>query len=80
MLILNRLTYGFQRCHRFTGKRLLCESLILENALYRLDKLGLTKDNEVIFKKMIAKPNGIVLITGPTGSGKFYLLMMKFVG
>src|SRR5690606_2740375 len=28
------------------------------------------KKNETLFQQMIAKPNGIVLITGPTGSGK----------
>jgi type IV pilus assembly protein PilB len=35
-----------------------------------LDKLGFNKLNLSRFKSMIDKPSGIVLITGPTGSGK----------
>ncbi len=33
-------------------------------------QLGLPKTEEVLWKKMIRQPNGIVLVTGPTGSGK----------
>lgn len=33
-------------------------------------ELGFTEDELVRFDKMIAQPHGIILITGPTGSGK----------
>lgn len=33
-------------------------------------ELGFTEEELVKFEKMIAKPHGIILITGPTGSGK----------
>lgn len=33
-------------------------------------ELGLTEEELVIFDKMISIPHGIILITGPTGSGK----------
>jgi len=33
-------------------------------------ELGLPKSEEYLWKKMIKQPNGIVLVTGPTGSGK----------
>ena len=36
----------------------------------RLDRLGLREDDLVTFHQLIHKPNGIVIITGPTGSGK----------
>ncbi|MBY0449828.1 MAG: Flp pilus assembly complex ATPase component TadA [Cyanobacteria bacterium] len=35
-----------------------------------LEKLGLTSDEAKKLYKMIKAPNGIVLVTGPTGSGK----------
>jgi len=35
-----------------------------------LDKINYTSKNLRIIKKMIQEPNGIILITGPTGSGK----------
>lgn len=44
--------------------------LDLSNAATDVDKLGLHSKNEELFRKMISRPNGIVLITGPTGSGK----------
>lgn len=44
--------------------------LDVSNAATDISQLGFTKKNEELIKKMITKPNGIVLITGPTGSGK----------
>lgn len=35
-----------------------------------LDRLGFRDDDLVTFRNLINKPNGIVLVTGPTGSGK----------
>ncbi|MCP4591145.1 MAG: Flp pilus assembly complex ATPase component [bacterium] len=35
-----------------------------------LDKLGLRDDDLVAFRQVMRKPNGIVINTGPTGSGK----------
>jgi energy-coupling factor transporter ATP-binding protein EcfA2 len=35
-----------------------------------LDKLGLRDDDLDTFRQLIHKPNGIVIVTGPTGSGK----------
>ncbi len=38
--------------------------------IYELEKLGFEKDMLNIFNKMIVRPHGIILVTGPTGSGK----------
>ena len=38
--------------------------------MYNLDKLGLTSNERKIVDDIIAKPSGLVLIVGPTGSGK----------
>ncbi len=37
---------------------------------FGLAELGLTEDNLALFHRMIRKPHGIILATGPTGSGK----------
>lgn len=48
--------------------------------LITLDALGLRKDLAKIFQKEINKPNGMIIVTGPTGSGKtttLYAFLMK---
>ncbi|MCS7015387.1 MAG: type II secretion system ATPase GspE [Gemmatales bacterium] len=35
-----------------------------------LDRLGMEPDTLARFRELIRKPNGIILVTGPTGSGK----------
>jgi len=35
-----------------------------------LDRIGLRNDDLEVFRQLIKKPNGIVIVTGPTGSGK----------
>jgi type IV pilus assembly protein PilB len=44
--------------------------LDMTNALIEIEKLGLTKRNLAMFYDLISRPNGILLVTGPTGSGK----------
>jgi len=38
--------------------------------LITLEALGLRKDLLMLFRKEIKKPNGMIIVTGPTGSGK----------
>lgn len=48
--------------------------------LRSLDDLGLRQDLYEIFLKEIKKPNGMIMVTGPTGSGKttsLYAFLMK---
>ncbi|OPZ99726.1 MAG: Type II secretion system protein E [Planctomycetes bacterium ADurb.Bin412] len=35
-----------------------------------IDRLGMRSDEQETFRKLINRPNGIVIVTGPTGSGK----------
>jgi len=35
-----------------------------------LDRLGMRSQERATFRQLISKPNGIVIVTGPTGSGK----------
>ena len=49
-------------------------------SLIALETLGLRKDLLDIFQKEIDKPNGMIIVTGPTGSGKtttLYAFLMK---
>lgn len=52
------------------GEKIVMRLLDLSKALNNFDKIGFTNENLQMFKDMLARPNGIVLITGPTGSGK----------
>ncbi|PJO41473.1 GspE/PulE family protein [Lysinibacillus xylanilyticus] len=52
------------------GEKVVMRILDLSSVANSIDKLGFTEKNEVLFRNMIANPNGILLITGPTGSGK----------
>ena len=40
------------------------------NVSLDLDKLGMRDDDLNAIRQLIHKPNGIVIVTGPTGSGK----------
>ena len=68
--IIDRLIFDFQLYRLFTVKKSLCEFSTLGNALNDLDRLGFSDENYKLFHSMLEKPNGIILITGPTGSGK----------
>ena len=46
------------------------ELLDKEKALVGLDELGFHETDFERFHRIIKKPNGIFLVTGPTGSGK----------
>ncbi len=37
---------------------------------YDFSKLGMSDEDEQVFRKMISRPDGLILVTGPTGSGK----------
>ena len=44
--------------------------LLFTKMLYSLEELGLSEFDLKILNEMIKKPHGIILLTGPTGSGK----------
>ncbi|MBY6037047.1 Flp pilus assembly complex ATPase component TadA [Fictibacillus nanhaiensis] len=52
------------------GEKIVLRILDLGSTLNNLDHLGFNKLNLQRFSKLIKQPNGIILITGPTGSGK----------
>ncbi len=52
------------------GEKLVMRLLDKSRGIVTLDKLGLTDDEMSRVQKMISSPNGVILLTGPTGSGK----------
>jgi type IV pilus assembly protein PilB len=52
------------------GGKVVLRALDKSNLSMGLDALGFSKDTLARFKDAIAKPFGMILVTGPTGSGK----------
>ena len=52
------------------GERVTMRLLDTRNALLGLDELGMDEVTLDRFREILAQPNGITLVTGPTGSGK----------
>ncbi|WP_068674678.1 GspE/PulE family protein [Oceanobacillus sp. Castelsardo] len=52
------------------GEKVVIRILDLTNTLLDLSELDFSNENEQKFKKFLAQPSGLVLLTGPTGSGK----------
>jgi type IV pilus assembly protein PilB len=52
------------------GESVVMRVLDRSNVSLDLDKLGLREDDGQVIRGLIHKPNGIVIVTGPTGSGK----------
>lgn len=52
------------------GESVVMRILDKEAVLFGVEQLGFHADDYAIFTSMIKRPNGIILVTGPTGSGK----------
>ncbi len=52
------------------GENIVLRILDRQKGIVPLDGLGLDEHQMVLMKLMVARPEGIILVTGPTGSGK----------
>lgn len=52
------------------GESVSLRLLLRGKIFFSLDKLGFAADEDAAIREIIVKPHGIVLVTGPTGSGK----------
>jgi len=52
------------------GEKVVLRILDKEKSLIPLEQLGFSEESLEIFKTLIKQPYGMILITGPTGSGK----------
>jgi general secretion pathway protein E len=52
------------------GERVVLRLLDKTSVLLGLEEVGLMGEQMEVFERLISAPNGIILVTGPTGSGK----------
>jgi type IV pilus assembly protein PilB len=52
------------------GEKVVIRIIDPQKVLFNLESLGFVYGNLQLFRQVIQSPNGIVLVTGPTGSGK----------
>ncbi len=52
------------------GEKIVCRLLDKDNLMLDMTKLGFERESLTRFEKAILRPWGMVLVTGPTGSGK----------
>jgi general secretion pathway protein E len=52
------------------GERAVLRILDRSHLLLGLEDVGLSPEDQVFMERLLARPNGIILVTGPTGSGK----------
>lgn len=52
------------------GEKVVLRVLDRRRLTFNLDALGIPTDRLALVKQLLAKPNGLLLVTGPTGSGK----------
>lgn len=54
----------------YFGEKVVMRILDQQRGVKKLDELGISKRNIELIRKAITKPYGLILISGPTGSGK----------
>jgi type IV-A pilus assembly ATPase PilB len=52
------------------GESVVMRILDRSTLLIDLEKLGFSREDQLKFESLVTRPNGIILVTGPTGSGK----------
>lgn len=52
------------------GEKIVIRILDLSDANRRLSDMGFSQDNADAFSALLKRPSGLILLTGPTGSGK----------
>ncbi len=64
------IDFRVSACPAYHGESVVLRILRPDAANLGLEKLGMQEDTRAQFDKIITRPNGIFLVTGPTGSGK----------
>lgn len=52
------------------GENVVARILDKNRSLVPLMELGLTPENQTLLKRILRRPEGVIIVTGPTGSGK----------
>src|SRR5690606_19984749 len=64
------IDFRVSACPAYHGESVVLRILRPESAKIGLENLGMRADTNETFNSIIRRPNGIFLVTGPTGSGK----------
>ncbi len=65
----------------YNGEKVVIRILDREQGFIALDQIGLTPHNLDLIRNAVKRPHGLILISGPTGSGKsttLYSMLMEF--
>jgi type IV pilus assembly protein PilB len=66
----HEIDFRVSACPAYHGESVVLRILRPDSVRIGLENLGFEADNLTIFNRIIRRPNGIFLVTGPTGSGK----------
>ena len=64
------IDFRVSTCPTLFGEKIVLRILDPAQAALGIDSLGYEPFQKVLFEKYLAKPQGMILVTGPTGSGK----------
>ena len=64
------IDFRVNTCPTLFGEKVVLRILDPGSAQMRIEKLGYEPDQEKLYTDALSKPYGMVLVTGPTGSGK----------
>ena len=64
------IDFRVNTCPTLYGEKVVCRLLDPSSAQLGIDALGYEEDQKDIYLKNLNKPYGMILVTGPTGSGK----------
>jgi type IV pilus assembly protein PilB len=64
------IDFRVSTCPTLFGEKIVCRILDPSSAMLGIDSLGYEPFQREIYLKNLAKPQGMILVTGPTGSGK----------
>jgi type IV pilus assembly protein PilB len=64
------IDFRVNTCPTLFGEKVVCRLLDPASAQLGIDALGYEEEQKQIYLQNLAKPYGMILVTGPTGSGK----------
>ncbi len=64
------IDFRVSACPAYHGESVVLRILRPDSVRIGLTNIGFEEDNLAVFNRIIRRPNGIFLVTGPTGSGK----------
>ena len=54
----------------YFGEKVVMRILDSQKGIHKLDDIGLSQENLILIREALSRPYGLILLTGPTGSGK----------